>query len=278
MTLDEAIRYMRSRPEYADVVRQTYLGEDVLESAERFTASGEFQEVRRLLRPDRLQGAAVVDLGAGIGIASYAFARHGASRVYAVEPDPSHEVGYGALERLRGELPIQVVESYGEAIDLPDGAADIVYARQVLHHTRDLPLVMRECARLLKPGGVFLACREHVVDNESQLKAFLAAHPVHQLAGGENAYSLPRYIQAIRDAGLRLEKVLAPSDSIINKYPAVQTQDDVDRLPAIRLRQRFGPLGSAVAAAPGVSRLIRRWMNRTSPGRMYTFLAVKTAT
>jgi ubiquinone/menaquinone biosynthesis C-methylase UbiE len=275
MKLDEAIRYMRTQPQYAELVRATYLGEDVLDSAERFTASGEFVEVRRMLGDERLRGATVVDLGAGIGISSFAFARQSAKQVYAIEPDPSQEVGYGALVRLRGELPIEVVESYGESIPLPDGVADVVYARQVLHHTRDLPLVLRECARLLKPGGAFLACREHVVDNEEQMKAFLAGHAVHQLAGGENAYSLPQYLQAIHAAGLRLDRALGPTDTVVNLFPFVQTQEEVDRLPEIRLRKRFGAVGAAVAAIPGVSALTRRWMNRALPGRLYTFLAFK---
>jgi hypothetical protein len=39
---------------------------------------------------------------------------------------------------------------------------------------------------------VLLATREHVVDDPAQHAEFLARHPVHQLAGGENAFSLPR--------------------------------------------------------------------------------------
>ena len=39
---------------------------------------------------------------------------------------------------------------------------DVVFARAVLHHTRDLELACREMFRVLRPGGIFVAAREHV--------------------------------------------------------------------------------------------------------------------
>lgn len=70
-------------------------------------------------------------------------------------------------------------------VPLVDSSIDIVYARQVLHHAAELERLMSEVARVLRPGGVLMACREHVVDSESQKQAFLNSHPVHRLAGGE---------------------------------------------------------------------------------------------
>ena len=176
------------------------LGPDVVASAHRFEATGEFAAVRALLG-DRLRGASVVDVGAGTGIASYAFARAGAAKVWAVEPDRSGEVGRGAMAKLMAGLPIEGVDAFGEQMPLPDACADIVYTRQVLHHAHDLPALLRECARLLKPGGVFLACREHVANSEDELRRFLESHPVHQLAGGEYAFTYQQYVSAITGAG-----------------------------------------------------------------------------
>lgn len=99
LTIDEAVRQLRVQPKFSDLVRDAYLGADVRESARRFRASGEFAEVVRLLGPT-LQGAVVVDLGAGTSIASHAFASLGAATVYAIEPDPSEEVGRGAIRAL----------------------------------------------------------------------------------------------------------------------------------------------------------------------------------
>jgi SAM-dependent methyltransferase len=275
MSLNEAIRYMRANLQYAKIVCDNYLGADVLESAERFQGSAEFSEVQKLIGP-HIRGGTILDLGAGTGIASRAFAKSGARLVYALEPDPSNEVGYGAMRRLATGLPINLIDAYGEQIPLLDGEVDVVYARQVLHHTTNLPLVLRECARVLRTEGMFLACREHVADDEQQLQAFLSTHPVHQLAGGENAYRLDEYTEAIRSSGLELVKIIGPLDSVINAFPAVRTTEELERLPQTVLREHFGWVGALASKVSGVNSLVwRQLKHRPMPGRAYSFLAVK---
>ncbi len=111
----------------------------------------------------------VLDLGAGTGIASTAFAEAGADQVFALEPDESDVVGLGCLRTLIGSRPISALCSFGDSIPLASASIDLVYCRQVLHHIEDLPRTMAECARVLRPGGLFLAVREHVVDDDLQL-------------------------------------------------------------------------------------------------------------
>lgn len=275
MTTDEAVRYMRTSPQYAELIRDAYLDVDVLRSAERFLKSAEFSEVQKLIGT-RALGGKILDLGAGTGIASRAFAECGAEIVYALEPDPSDEIGRGAISRLVKDMPIKLIDAYGEEIPLPNGEIDVVYTRQVLHHTSDLYRVLHECARVLKTGGVLLACREHVVDNDQQLRAFLSSHPIHQLAGGENAYRLDEYSGAIRLTGLELEEVFGPWDTIINAFPMVRTTEELERYPRTVLKHRFSSIGAAVSSVPGVSTLVWKWLNRPTPGRLYSFLALKT--
>ena len=273
MTLDEAILWLRADRSSAGLVADSYLGRDVAASADRFLRSAEFAEVKRLLGP-MLHHAVVADIGAGTGIASYALHKSGASRVFAVEPDMSDEVGRGAIGRLREETstPIEILDGWGEELPLPDDSIDVVYSRQVLHHAADLERFMSEAARVLRPGGVLLACREHVVDNDSQKKAFLDSHPVHRLAGGENAFSLPQYLAAIAASGLGLSALLGPWDSVINAFPAVRSADELADYPARRLEARFGSLGRGVSRLPGASALVWWRIRRPRPGRMYSFL------
>ena len=211
MTTEEAVLFLRRDPAEAENLRDAYLDGDVPGAARRFAASAEFAEALALVRG--VEGKSLLDVGAGTGIASWAFASAGARRVVALEPDPSDVVGQGAIRSLgRGDV-IEIVGAWGEKLPFPDGEFDAVYARQVLHHARDLAALVRECARVLRPGGRLLACREHVVDDEAQLREFLASHPIHRLAGGEHAYPLERYVGAIEEAGLRLEKILGPGGS-----------------------------------------------------------------
>jgi SAM-dependent methyltransferase len=273
-SVDEAIRILRADPASGDLVRDAYLGRDVVDSAKRFLASAEFAAVRALLG-DRLRGATVLDVGAGTGVASAAFLASGARRAIALEPDASDEVGRGAIQRLGSRAGLEIIDGWGEKIDLPDGSVDIVYCRQALHHAQDLPLMIRECARVLRPGGTFIACREHVVDDDGQLQQFLAAHPIHRLAGGEHAFALGDYVAAIQGSGLTIQRQIGPWDSVINAFPMARTDEELADLPSALFQQRLGGLGKVLVSAPLGAWLARRWLERPRPGRLYSFLASK---
>ena len=223
LTWEEAVRWYRAQPGNEAEVRNNYFDLPVLQAAERFAYSEEFAEVLRLL--GRGEGRDILDLGAGNGIASYALARNG-WKVTALEPDESDEVGAGAIELLATEtkLPIRVVRDFGERLPFADESFAAIHARQVLHHALDLEGMVKELGRVLRPGARLLNTREHVVDNDEQLQAFRKEHPLDFLYGGENAYSLDRYLKAFERAGLRLLNVWGPLESILNFYPGTEAE------------------------------------------------------
>jgi ubiquinone/menaquinone biosynthesis C-methylase UbiE len=275
ITVDQAVLQLRADPRMSNLVRDAYLDRDVISAGERFLNSAEFAEVRKLLAC-RWENATLVDLGAGTGIASYAFALSGARQVFAIEPDPSDEVGCGAISRLAHQLPIVIISAFGEHLPLTENSVDIVYARQVLHHIPNLTAALRECARILKPGGLFFACREHVISNDSQKQVFLRDHVMHQLAGNENAYTYAEYSQSIYESGLHLEKVFHPWDTVINAFPEVRSTEEMEAIHQIWLTRKFGRIGAIVSSAPAMSKLVRlRFNHRNRPGRLYSFLAIK---
>ncbi len=271
--IDEAILTLLEDPRYARQMHDAYIGADLRACAQRFWTSGEFAEVLRYLG-DRAHGE-ILDLGAGNGIASYAFAQNGAQFVYALEPSRSKLVGQGAIATLTCGLSVAIFGGVGEEIPLPDCCVDVVYARQVLHHTTDLKQVLKECHRILRSGGLFLACREHVVDNEAQLRSFLANHPIHRQIGGENAFPLSIYLDAISSAKLQTLACLGPWDSVINAYPGVTTQAALESYPSQFLGAKLGPVGNRLSGLSPVRQLVWRWLNRPVAGRLYTFLATK---
>jgi SAM-dependent methyltransferase len=270
---DDAIVRMRLDPRMADTVRDNYIGADVLEAATRFAGSAEFAEVAA--RVGGLAGKTVVDIGAGNGIASYAFATAGADLVYAIEPDDSPIVGRQAMRTIVGGLPIKLLAGVGERIPLPDGCAHVVYVRATLHHVQDLDRFAAEAARVLRVGGTFVACREHVAENERELRKFLADHPLHRLAGGEHAYPVGTYSGAIRRAGLRIDTTLGPWDSVVNAFPTVRSDDELRELVRTRLSRRLGPLRRMAFAVRSLEPLLALWVKRPVPGRLYSFIATK---
>lgn len=266
VTWEEAVIWLKAQPEQQELVKACFYDDPLTTAAERYYSSTEWRAVQQLVESCR-KGRAL-DVGAGRGISSYALARDGWC-VTALEPDPSTIVGAGAVRSLAAEngLDITVVESWGERLPFADESFDLVYARQALHHARDLEMLCREIFRVLKPGGTLLATREHVISNQGDLDAFLSCHPLHGLYGGEHAYLLDRYRTAITASGIKLLRTLPTYDSDINLYPG--TVAGVKKKIEKELR----------VSIPGTvfRKLIIPVLNRvySEPGRLYTFIGRK---
>lgn len=258
-TWEDAVVWLRNQPDQVELVRACFFDDPLRDAAERYYASSEWIAIRSLLAG---RHGAALDLGAGRGISSYALARDG-WQVSALEPDPSEVVGAGAIRTLAREagLNIRVEQEWGESLPFPDSSFDIVHGRQVLHHARNLKQLCAEVARVLKPGGLFIATREHVISRTEDLPEFLAAHPLHKIYGGEHAYLLNEYLDAIGGSGIVLTRVLNPYQSNINLYP--ETVDDLKRRIA-------GRLHVPASLIPGFSLGALGAMSRV-PGRLYTF-------
>lgn len=257
---EEAVLWLRAQPDQQQLVRACFYDDPLLDAAARYYASTEWIAVRGLLKGNR---GMALDLGAGRGISSYALARDG-WKVSALEPDPSEVVGAGAIRLLArdAKLDIGVEQNWGESLPYPNATFDLVYGRQVLHHARDLHQLCREAARVLKPGGTFVATREHVISRTEDLSEFLASHPLHKMYGGEHAYLLDDYLDAMRGSGIVLVQALNPYQSNINLYP--ETVNDVRRRIAGRLHVPAGLIPDFSLGALGT-------MSRVA-GRLYTFV------
>jgi len=275
LSWEEAVRWFRAQPDNELAVRNNYFDLPVQKAAERYAYSEEFTEVLRLLGVGN--GRSVLDLGAGNGIASVALARNG-WRVTAVEPDCSDEVGAGAIRSLVKDAGLEVVlvQSYGEHVLLPDASFDAVHARQVFHHASSLEAMAKEAARVLRPGGVLLATREHVVDDEEQLAVFRSNHPLHALYGGESAYPVSQYVASFEAAGLRVVRVWGPVETILNFYPGTEAerQNMIRQMVAVR----WGGFGRWLACLRMFR--VRQMKQMTSqdhtPGRLFSFLFEKS--
>jgi SAM-dependent methyltransferase len=272
---EEAIEILRRDPVHRDLIFHSYLGSDLLDNSRRFFAGAEFAEALRILRAHKPDARDLLDIPGGNGIATHAFAKVGFV-VTTVEPDPSPTVGRGAIANVLAEsgLKANIVDAYGEKLPFEAASFDVIYVRQGLHHAADLPRMLAEYARVLRPRGLLLACREHVVNNYGEsLTAFLATQVDHQLYGGEHAFTLADYRAAFDQAALVKVLELGPFDSPINLHPA--TFEELDR--RIQL-SRIGKLLSLVLPSSLVARIGFWWMKqKKTPGRLYTFLATKPA-
>jgi len=100
-----------------------------------------------LARPPH--GAAVADVGCESGFIAKAFLRR-CRLLYLIDIDPA------LLEKARarlGDRGTRYIGADASGIDLPDGAADVTIASEILEHVPDERAVLREACRITRPGG-----------------------------------------------------------------------------------------------------------------------------
>ncbi|TFW61132.1 class I SAM-dependent methyltransferase [Bradyrhizobium sp. MOS001] len=104
------------------------------------------------------RGLKLLEVGAGLGLTIATARLHFGAEAYGLEPggeefSGTYELGQQLLEGC-GLDPRLLVNGVGEQIPFPDQSFDAVISSNVLEHVADPAAVMKECFRVLRPGGV----------------------------------------------------------------------------------------------------------------------------
>ena len=99
------------------------------------------------------KATSALEVGCGGGFMTEEMARMGFA---STGVDPSAQILRVAAEHARASgLDIRYRTGVGESLPFEDRAFGAVFCCDVLEHVRDLPKVISEISRVLKPGGVF---------------------------------------------------------------------------------------------------------------------------
>lgn len=105
----------------------------------------------------RVAGKRVLEIGCGRGVGTQIiFERFGAQEVHAFDLDPD------MVQRARHRLAaypadrLQVFVGDVENVEVSDASYDAVFDFGIIHHVPRWQMAVREVARVLKPGGLFI--------------------------------------------------------------------------------------------------------------------------
>jgi SAM-dependent methyltransferase len=133
------------------------------------------------------------------------------------------------------------VVGLAEALPFDDGAFELVVAYNSLMDVEDMPVAVREAARVLAPGGRLCACITHPVQTASTWdqqdettplvvsEAYLDRRWMDETVEREGleftfdgwCYPLEAYARALEEAGLLIEAIREPSDPAGGRWARV---------------------------------------------------------
>lgn len=176
-----------------------------------------------------LKGKTVLDIGCGFGGLSRYVVEQGAKTALGI--DPSQNM-LEAAEKLTTDPRITYQQIAVEDFDVVENTYDLIVSSVAFHYVADFYLLLTKIAGWLKPQGHLIFSVEHpictaypeaLLMTDDQGRQF---HPVYNYRDEKafeqtwfiegvqkNHRQVSTYVNALIDAGLRVEKVLEPMPS-----------------------------------------------------------------
>ena len=183
----------------------------------------------------------ILDAGCGGGGMPLSLAEE-AALVVGIDPFPRFTDAGVRLGRERSFQHLHFALADGMALPFADGAFDLVLSHAVIEHVADAPLYLRECARVLAPGGrVYLSTAPYLSFAGAHLPRLRIPVPLHLLAGRRIAFATFQFLA--RRAAWTLREP-ANENSFIKAARRGEVKHD-DLLEKVRVRRLRAQIASA---------------------------------
>ena len=157
MRLTEALLYQLVKCFYRSEVAHSAEMKEALNSVEKYDAYRATQIQRVTTAADaygvQIKGQQLLDLGCAEGTLTAEFIRHGARHVIGVDIDAKF---IECARKTFAHLPAEFVVSQPTGLPVPDASIDTIISFDVFEHVTRPGNLLRECLRVLKPGGQML--------------------------------------------------------------------------------------------------------------------------
>jgi SAM-dependent methyltransferase len=187
-------------------------------------------------------GGRVLDAGCGGGGMPLSLAEE-AQMVVGI--DPVQRFGDAGVRpgRERGLRNLHFALADGMALPFPDGTFDLVLSHAVIEHVANAPLYLRECARVLAPGGhVYLSTAPYLSFAGAHLPRLKLPVPLHLLAGRRAAFATFRFLA--RHVPWTLQEPANENSFIQAARRGEVKQDDLlEKVRVARLRRQIARAG-----------------------------------
>jgi SAM-dependent methyltransferase len=184
----------------------------------------------------------VLDAGCGGGGMPLSLAED-AAFVCGTDPADRFQDAGVRLARERGVQHLAFALADGMALPFPDASFDLVLSHAVIEHVADAPLYLRECARVLAPGGhVYLSTAPYLSFAGAHLPRLKVQVPLHLIAGRKAAFATFRFLA--RHAAWTLKEPANENSFIKAARRGEQKADDLlEKVRVTRLRDQIARAG-----------------------------------
>jgi SAM-dependent methyltransferase len=183
----------------------------------------------------------VLDAGCGGGGMPLSLAEH-AREVVGIDPIDRFGQAGVTLAHERGLRQLHFLRADGMALPFKSGIFDLVLSHAVIEHVADAPKYLRECRRVLKPGGRFyLSTAPYLSFAGAHLPRLRMPVPLHLLVGRTAAFRTFRWLA--RHAAWTLREPAHENSFIRDARRGVVKHDDLLE------KVRVGRLRGQIAAA-----------------------------
>ena len=225
----------------------------------------------------------LLDLGCGDGVFG--------SRILGERPAVGVDLDAGALVTARdgfaGRAGRLCAQATGTALPFPDGSFGVVVSNSVLEHIEPLDATLDECARVLRPGGVFITTSPNPRFSKELLGVRLAGSLglrglARRYARWFNGHSQHHHLLDQENWRRRLESRGFVVETIFDYFPgqALRRFDLLHPmgLPALLSHRVFGRW--VVWRAPWTRWMAHRWLRRwldasAHPEGCYTYVRAR---